>query len=174
MTLRAGNAFTRIESRSVGVLTGTRSAGAAGRVPILDCALVRLPLWLNRCYRIPGHAFALASFVDNLFATGFDVESAVGILDDVEQYRGVKWRLKIGPDSKVVLPARGCDRPGLNGWAVADNMTCLGQILSCNGSISGDFEGAVRKVWGSVFGNLQLVLGLTNASQKARMRFWAS
>ena len=172
VALHAGSAIARIEGRCVGVLTGTRSAGTAGRIPILDCAMARLPAWVHRCYRIPGHAFALASFVDNLFATGFDAESAISILDDAEQYLGEKWRLKIGQDSKIVLPARGCERPSVPGWPVADEMKCLGQILSNNGSISGDFDGAVRQMWGSFFGNLQP--GLLDASQKARMRFLAS
>ena len=126
----------------------------------------------SQMLRIQGHAFALGSFVDNLFATGFDAESAVGILNDAETYLEEKWKLKIGCDSKVVLPAKGAETTAMAGWTIADRMKCLGQILSNNGTIAEDFEETERKMWGSFYRNLQP--GLRGASQKARLGFLSS
>ena len=70
----------------------------------------------------------------------FDAESAIGILDDVEQYFWERWKLKIGLDSKIVLPAKGSERPSVTGWVVTYEMKCLGQIISNNGSIANSYS----------------------------------
>ena len=94
--LSVGQSFSKINDRTCGVLTGSRSAVAAGRVPVLDVALRRVHVWNQLAYRTDSRAFALAVFVDNLFSTGRDAWSATSIIDDAAVHLKQHWGLDLG------------------------------------------------------------------------------
>ena len=158
-------------TRSVGVLTGTRSAAAVGRIPLLDIAAARTKTWEGLAFKVPGVAFCLGTFVDNLFSTGATAHDAVAILEDVEAQLLQKWHLRIGTESKIVLPAAGQDVQAdeLPGWKLAASMRCLGHILTSNSAIAEDWHDAVKKVWAAYFSNMHR--GFFDASLRARLDF---
>ena len=141
---------------------------------MIHCALKCMDGWKQLCFRIPGHFFAVGTYVDNLFSTGFDVASATKILDDAEDFLLQQWCLNIGDDSKMALPALGADDtvPTNSSRLLVSKMRCLGHILSSTGSIDVDFDDTVRKMWGCFYGNMGP--GLRNASPFAKLRFLKS
>ena len=163
-----------IRYRTNGFFTGTRTAGTASRIPLLDAALSRLRIWneTSACYN--GVSFSLVSFVDNVFTTGHDAFDATSILNDLERHLSNKWRLKFGGDSKEILPTAGCDLQAIHAGALSDwqlrrSMRCLGHIISDNGSIGDDFEHAKATMWAAFWANYRP--GLLNATKHTKINF---
>ena len=88
-----------LRSRTVGMHTGSRSAGAAGRIPVFDVAELRMQYWQSLGF----HGTGIASFVDNLLAASDDTASAIRIQDDCAKHLGLRWNLHIGEDSREYL-----------------------------------------------------------------------
>ena len=68
-----------IRYRTSGFFTGTRTAGTASRIPLLDAASFRLAVWDQLSSAYNGVCFSLVSFVDNVYATGRDPVDAITI-----------------------------------------------------------------------------------------------
>ena len=149
----------------------SRSASAAGRIPLLDAARHRCEHWKTMCFRVPGRAFALATFVDNLLATGPSPEAATGILEDCEQYLMRQWSLQFGADSREFLVCTGYGKPLAvdKRWARRDSMKCLGHYLDADGGIKTCFDNSIRAMWRAFFGNQSA--GLLASSTAAKKRF---
>ena len=171
LTVNVGQAEFTIRRWSAGVLTGTRSAAAAGRIPILDAARHRVHVWSHLAFKTPSRSFALASFVDNLFSTGETIEQVATILDDAGHYLQQKWHLRIGTGSKKLMAAAGGQETGLihESWEVVRSMKCLGHVLTNTGRCDQDFHDAVRHVWGAWYGNVSE--GLLTAPLSSRLKF---
>ena len=92
VVLKAGSAFATLSARTVGMHTGSRSAGAAGRIPLLDVASQRMHFWQSLGFEGTG----LASFVDNLLAASQDPAAAIRIQDDCAEQLSRRWNLQIG------------------------------------------------------------------------------
>ena len=110
---------------------------AAGRVPSLDVAELRLAHWKESGLNIDGHTLGLATFVDNLFAIGRSPESAIHILDDCAHFLLSRWGLKIGADSREDLPCHGYQHPVDQNslWQRKATMRVLGHWLDNDGSV---------------------------------------
>ena len=171
LDIRVGDVSFGVSNRSIGVLTGTRSAAAAGRIPFLDVARIRVKVWSDLAFKTPTRTFALATFVDNLFSTGESIADVVAILDDAGNHLSQRWHLKIGIDSKKLLPAAGAKEEGQinSSWKVVKSMKCLGHILSQSSRFEEDFSEAVRHVWGSYYANT--TAGFYKASVRDRLKF---
>ena len=165
------SAKSEIRGRTIGVLTGSRSAGAAGRIPLLDSAWARSAVWDCVAFRANGVSFSLGTFVDNLFSTGRDPESAVAVIEDAAHYLHREWELDIGDGSRMVLPAAGCDVSSfdITSWELMYDMRCLGQRLSNTSTIAADFAETSAKLWGSFYANARP--SLLKSPLASRMRF---
>ena len=75
--------------RSFGVLTGTKSAAVAGRIPLIDVASRRLRTWAPLAFAAGGCQFCLGTFVDNPFTTGSDPLSLQDVEVALKQRAGV-------------------------------------------------------------------------------------
>ena len=150
--LAVGSTDCCISGRSIGVLTGSRSAAAAGRIPLLDVAQRRLHTWEPLSFKASNFTFCLGTFVDNIFATGSDPLSAVAILQDAEVGLLQYWRLTLGVDSKLVLTADGHPDGSIDvaDWKAVHAMRCLGHHLSADSSIAIDFRDTSKKVWAAL------------------------
>ena len=172
--LTVGSAIASIKSRTCGFFTGTRTAGTAARIPLLDAAHERGPVWSQHSACYNGMSFSVTSFVDNVYSTGSTAVDAVAVLKDLELFLNNKWRLHFGEDSKEMLPTEGCIiEPhvlnGLLGWTLKRSMRCLGQILASNGSIEEDFSHAKTCMWASFWANFGPAL--RRAPKHAKLRF---
>ena len=172
--LRVGDVAVTVSSRTTGFFTGTRAAGSASRIPLLDAAHERLRVWNQLSSEYNGVNFSLTSFVDNVYATGRNVSDAVAILKDLEQHLSNKWRLSFGADSKEILPTAGCQTDALDAlsmseWPVKRTMKCLGHFLTSNGSIEEDFLHAKTCMWSCFWANFRP--GLKRAPRHAKINF---
>ena len=86
IVIKAASQLVHITHSCIGTLTDSRSAGAAGCIPLLDTARVHSAYWKSLCFRASGRMFALVTFVDNLLATGSSPEDTTCISDDCEAY----------------------------------------------------------------------------------------
>ena len=71
-----------IQGRTVGALTGTRTAGLLGRVPVEDVISKRHVFWEKLAFKTTSDTLALATYIDNIFSTGHSAEDAIAILQD--------------------------------------------------------------------------------------------
>ena len=151
------NCEVGIGSRTVGVLTGTRTAGLLGRIPVEDVIQKRHHIWEQYCFKTDHDALALATYVDNLFSTGRSVGEAVAILQDCELHLQSAWGLSIGGDSKSFMAARGAPAPDPEAidWAHSYGPTfaALGHTLADNGSIKPCCSNTIAAMWRAFFGN---------------------
>ena len=171
VSIKCGVEIASVDGRCTGTLTGSRSAGAAGRLPFLDVARQRRGGWKRFAFQIPGHCYSLASFFDNLLPTGFTPEGAVAILDDCESFLQRRWGLRFGDDSREFMVRRGYPgqvivEPSLRQVKM---MKSLGHHLDDDGGFAACFEEICASMWRSLFGNLNQ--GWTQASARAQMRF---
>jgi len=157
VSLSWGIASTTVEGRSVGALTGTRTAGLLGRVPVEDVILQRHQVWERWGFKTSTDVLALATYVDNIFSAGTSAEDAVAILKDCEHHLFQSWNLKIGADSKTFMCSRGCltPQPDTIAWAhsYGDTFAALGHILGDNGRITPCVSHTLSNMWRAFYGN---------------------
>lgn len=67
-----------------GLFTGSRSAGAAGRLPLLDVVGQRMETWRRYALHVEGTSCCLGTFDDNLVTIAETLEIAIRILGDCE------------------------------------------------------------------------------------------
>ena len=144
-----------IHSRFRGSLTGSRSAGAAARIPV-ECAVIE-------CARRSGHKgfliggvnLTFATYVDNIFSAGDTAANAVKLLDGVAEYLKSQWSLDIKGSSREVMVVAGGDTTFQSrfSWKKVTELFCLGHLISNNGSIKADWEATTQKVIGAFWAN---------------------
>ena len=146
-----------IQSRSIGALTGTRTAGLLGRIPVEDVIQKRHHIWEQFCFKTDSSSLALATYIDNIFGTGSCAEDAVEILKDCELHLQNLWGLSIGIDSKSFMCAQGCSEPDdqTKAWAheYGNTFKALGHILADNGSIQPCLTATLASMWRAFYGN---------------------
>ena len=152
-----GTGTVIVQGRSVGALTGTRTAGVLGRIPVEDVIQRRHREWEHFCFKTDTSQLALAVYIDNIFSTGSCAEDAIAILRDCERHLQELWELAIGDDSKYFLCARGCREPGASSlqWAHEHSNTfkALGHTLTDDGSIQPCLTGTLASMWRAFYCN---------------------
>jgi len=171
VVLQVGMELVHLSGRCIGTLTGSRSASAAGRIPLLDAALARLDVWKSLSFSAEGYHYAMATFVDNLLSTGSSPENATAILDDCEAYLQRHWQLSFGADSREFIVCRGYPHPIQvhERWPQKASMRCLGHWLEDDAGISSCFQNCARNMWRGFFGNLSA--GLLASPEHTKLRF---
>ena len=79
----AGTEVT-IQRRTKGRITGTRLAGALGRIPRYDMIQRREPIWRNWGLKLNDDVLTMSTYVDNIYALAGSVESDIAIVADAE------------------------------------------------------------------------------------------
>ena len=169
--LDVGGERANFYKRAAGMFTGSRSAAAAGRFPVLDVAILRLGHWQHLGLSVDGHSLGLSSFVDNLFSIARSPSAAIYILEDCESFLLSRWGLKIGSDSKEYLacheyPLPVGDHPL---WERKTTMRVLGHQLDNDGSVKSCSDYAMSAMCKAFYGNLRP--SLKNASKETKIRF---
>ena len=159
------------QQRAVGMYTGSRSAAAAGRIPLIDVAQLHLRHWQQSGLNVHGHRLGLATFVDNLFTIAASPETATQILDDCSSMLHDRWGLQIGAASKEYLTRKGYPRhisvhPS---WQRRTTMRVLGHQLDDDGGTSSCSRGAIASMKRAFYGNL--TPGLRRSGKAAKLRF---
>ena len=151
--LSVGAQTARVEGRSSGSLTGSRVAGALGRIPVMSVLDKRAPLWAN-CGFQAASALTVATYVDNIYSVSGSVLGAVDILEDVERHLASDWGLQIKSSSRSVLTAAGRAIPDGHDamkWPVQDIFPVLGHRLDSRGSSWPCWERTKQSMWGAFY-----------------------
>ena len=171
IVLNVGSCEAIFRNRCVGLFTGSRSAGAAGRLPLLDVASQRLAVWQRDALKISGTFCCLGTFVDNLATIAETPEKAIAILADCEAALLQRWCLRIGADSKEYMTCRSYphDICVPAEWQRRSTLKCLGHHLDDDAGISSCFRFCSSAMRKSFYANLSL--GLLRASKPAKYKF---
>ena len=118
-------------NRGIGLFTGSRSAGAAGRLPSLNVAAHTLEAWQPCALHNNDTFCCVDTFVDNLVTIAETPEKAIWIMADCEGALLRRWHLRIGADSKEFMTCKAYPRavavPGV--WQRRTTLKCLGHFL---------------------------------------------
>ena len=151
VSLQSGAMNIVISNRSNGSLTGSRVAGAWGRVPVEATIAKRNSSWKERGWRTTGETLTVASYVDNLFALGRDADAAIATCEDFGKHLAADWGQKIKPSSKQFLVPKGGDAPKQAvGWEACTTFNVLGNTVQHNAETDTSWEatkGSVRRAW---------------------------
>ena len=148
-------------SRTGGSVTGSRVAGALGRIPVEDSLRECAPLLARYAWQAGPRAFAVGVFVDNLFSVSQSLGGALRIQQGLAEVLRRKWRLSIKPSSRVAMPVAGAaelqdlDDFALQwpDWKFSASFRCLGGLLDSRGSALEDFDEVKKAVLTAVILN---------------------
>jgi len=161
VVLNVGHTTIAIARRTKGGLTGTRTAGALGRIPILDMIAARKEAWRADGFRlgsgIHADSLTMATYIDNLYAVSSEVEGAMKIMTDAERYLLKRWQLTLKLSSKMITSAavgsEHVEGDTVNGYVYHQDFPVLGHLVNNTGSIAYAFENTPRKMWKAFWGN---------------------
>lgn len=143
----------QIPRRTWGSLTGTRVAGALGRWPTETTARELLAAQPAAGVRVGADGvFALAVYVDNLYALGASAGAAATLLRDWAELLQARWSLRLKSSSRECMaPALNSiwhDPPaGIEGCALVRCMSVLGHVLACDGDVAPCVVSTERALW---------------------------
>ena len=155
VVLNAGGVAVPIRNRSTGSLTGSRVAGAMGRVPVESTIRDRHFAWKRHGFKAGTHTLTVATYVDNIYSAGASLHDAIAILEDFEAHLQTHWGLRIKPSSRMCLVPRGNhELPRNDGkWPLHAEFTALGHTLQDNGSTQMCWQNTAKAMWRAFFGN---------------------
>ena len=155
VVLACGATDVPLPGRCIGGLTGSRTAGILGRIPVESIAADRHEHWKQWAFRAAGDHFCLCSWVDNLFAASASLHGAISILEDFEDQLQSKWRMKIKPSSRACMRARGSDELPADPvkWPLCHQFIVLGHSLDDDGSIRSCWRRARASMWKAFWAN---------------------
>ena len=164
--------------RTGGSITGSRVAGAFGRIPVEESMRWCSADLLRYGWKIGGRTWAAGAFVDNLFCASSSLGGAIMMQRSLEHRLRQRWRLSIKPESRVAMAVEGhVDGPYLQRvkrrapeWSLAAEFDCLGHILDRRGSALPDFRAVRRKVIAAMLSNLGTHV-VRSLSSKLRVQF---
>lgn len=127
-------------------VTGSRVAGALGRVAIRDVMMHVHATSAHRAFGPPEARILICSYIDNILVAGSDSSSASAILQQVEERLRTPWALSLPESSVEGMAPRGASVHA-GDPAPLQHMKCLGHYISADGSVSACWakaQGAVR------------------------------
>ena len=167
-----------VRDRIKGGLTGSRTAGALGRIPV-EATMNKISCWVRRWAFDVGTRYGLsgASFVDNLFCFSHSAGGALQAAQLFERVLNQDWRLRIKDGSRELLLVAGAAEWGSlpelvrrwPGWQVTRSLACLGVLVSNDGSIGSDLEAWKKAVMAAMLRNTSgLARSVLSLKQKER------
>ena len=176
VSLQIGQQKVFIPRKNRGMLTGSSSAAAAGRIPPADVALQRVPHWrrMGLGMKIEGleDPLCLMSFVDNFITLGPSSLANSLLLDDCEACLQRCWGLRFGAGSRELLPCYMSQEPvpaDLEKWPLKSHLKSLGCVLQNNAQSNLCVTQSIQKAHASMA--LNLGPGLRKSSRASKLRF---
>jgi hypothetical protein len=146
-----------IKNRSSGGLTGSRLAGAFGRVPVESVISERHTFWREHGFLADdAPPLTLCTYVDNVYTASPTLAGAVFILEDFEKSLNSRWGQVIKQSSRSVMLCSGLpdDATICNiKWPRVTEFNCLGHVLQNNSSIRSCFTNTKANMWKAFWGN---------------------
>ena len=153
--LHIGDQCIPIAGRAVGSLTGSRTAGAFGRVPVESTIKENHPERKKWGFDAGSRILTVATYVDNIYSAGSSMRNAINILEDFATHLKNVWRLEIKPNSRLCCAPCGStetpDDPGR--WVQRAQFPVLVHVLSDNGATHACWTATRRAMLRAFFGN---------------------
>ena len=111
--LQVGAHAARMPRKTVGMLTGSASAAAAGHFPPLDLALICLPTWQNSGLGLEigaDYLLCVCTFVDSFVVLSQRAKHNAFMLDHAEAHLWRTWGLRFGQTSSELVPCGSAGR----------------------------------------------------------------
>jgi hypothetical protein len=136
VSLSVGGLTIPMNNRSRGSITGSRVAGALGRVLVESTLRDRHTAWRSSGFSTADRTLVVAGYVDNIYSAGRSLGHAINILDQFEQHLQTTWGLSIKPSSRACMTPRGSRQVPKDAvkWQLCSEFHVLGHILQDNGS----------------------------------------
>lgn len=149
-------ASTAIGMRTSGALTGSRVAGAMGRVPLLEFALEHSPWLSSTLWHAPGPTMPLMSWVDNIFGFTLSIHDAIAVGALLRSHLKNIWKLDIKQGSQILMLPRGSSEtlPAIEGWKLQNTVPCIGYLLDHDGGVGSDYLAVKHACWTALWKNL--------------------
>ena len=154
--LTAGGSCTfTLNCRTVGTLTGSRSAVAAGRIPTESVACDLCDTWKPLGVQIDGAAVTFACWVDNYYTFGSSISNAIEIAETFEKKLLAEWDLHIKPSSRSVIGPDPSDEDYANSekWPMQETVDILGHLITANCSPWPCFRRTEKQMWAAYWAN---------------------
>ena len=132
--------YLKIEmrGRSRGSLTGSRTAGAAARIPV-ECSVCECAARSgDKGFNVGAANLTYATYIDNVFSASSCASNAISLLDELAEVLWSKWQLNIKASSREVIVAQGsgCRYSSIHAWKQVTVLECLGHFISDSCSIN--------------------------------------
>jgi len=168
--LRVCDNMFEVGERHIGVYTGSRLAGALGRIPILD-AFDKCKRDVTKALFVVGdHRVPVMCWIDNVYVVAASGQKAVDSIEQLGEQLRSTWRLDWKDGSKsLMLPKHSYESESVElpaGWLTVECLSVLGHQISNSGSIEDDFESAVRAAWRAFFANPASSLGKAGGQKR--------
>ena len=153
--LKCGDVEVEIANRTVGGLTGSRTAGFLGRIPVEATIADRLPSWRRHGFHTSELSLCMCTWVDNLFSASDSLDGAISILEDFESHLKTNWQMNIKPTSRSCMVAAGSVQVPAEAerWPLKDTFVVLGHILQPTGSIRACWSRSRAVMWKAFWTN---------------------
>ena len=163
VNVRTGICTTAVLGRTSGGLTGSRTAGAMGRVPVEATAEKCRSALVHRGFHIDQPSpWIGGGFVDNLFFASHSVGGALANAQCFEQELHETWGLALKDGSKVCMPVAGCPEilalddlaAAHPSWRFSESFGVLGMSISNDCSVVADVQDFCSAAWNATLRNL--------------------
>ena len=153
--LTAGGTVTfEIASRTIGTLTGSRTAVAAGRIPVESTACALAPDWQSYGVKTADSITLFAAWVDNYYTFGKELTSAISIAESFELDLQRKWGLTIKDSSRSVMsPQRPDSDWHESKWPRMERTKVLGHLVSSDASPWPCWRATEKSMWAAFWAN---------------------
>ena len=166
----------QLRERTRGLLTGTRSANIASRIPIGDACLALAPKLLLLGYKTPHATLAVSSWVDNLTAIARDVEGACQILELIREFLRQHWKLEYKASSLECLSVKPIGVEIYKDYTVKANLDLLGHFISANGRWDYAWAEVRKRVFRALFAKFRSchtsLLSLNGVAAEVQRHVW--
>lgn len=134
LRLKCCTGFVVIHGRTIGGLTGSRTAGFLGRIPVESIIKERRVSWTAAGSHADRHVHCVSTWVDNLFGAFDSLSGAIQILEDVELQLNRRRQLNMKQSSRSYMVAHGnAEVPDDRArWPLVDSFVVFGHILQSN------------------------------------------
>lgn len=156
-----GDGQHALSTRASGTLTGSRTAGALGRILVEDVFAHRHAYWHRWGFKLGGPlevgapVISAAAYVDNVYAVSATAGGPIAILEEFATDLRRTWGLAIKDSSRecMVRNAQTVEAP--LGWKLESEMNVLGFLLAANSSTALCVDRAISQAWNAFLGELR-------------------
>ena len=150
-----GSEEVTVSNRTIGGLTGSRTAGFLGRIPVEAIIAERREFWTRFGFHAGNDVFSVCTWVDNIFSASDSLHGAISILEDFQVQLETKWNLRIKDSSRCCMAAMGNRETAhdLAKWPAVDVFPVLGHKLQSDGSVRACWTAARSSMWRSFWSN---------------------